>query len=274
MSDTRSVSSEVVVAVDPAIAFVAFTDEMNMWWGRSPISFHDAARAIARRLEPGIGGRLLEVYDDATGDALELGRVTAWEPGRRLAWNSSIDDVVIEVSFDAVPDGTRVRVDASIPPDGADRGGTSYVRVTPAWYGAWCARRDPALTEPQDLARLALAVHYVKPVTAARWLIDAFGFEMDGTLPDQGEDAAWIEFHVGNCALMVFGLTDGTVEHAPITHVPWIFVDDLDEHFARAEAHGASIVEGIHQHGYRGYIARDLEGHHWTFAQARPTMRV
>jgi hypothetical protein len=32
---------------------------------------------------------VLEVYDDTAGDALELGRITVWEPGKRLAWDSS-----------------------------------------------------------------------------------------------------------------------------------------------------------------------------------------
>ena len=57
-----------------------------------------------------------------------------------------------------------------------------------------------------------------------------------------------------------------------ITHVPWVFVDDLDAHHARAQARGATIVTGIHQHGFRAYEADDLEGNRWTFAQARPTM--
>jgi uncharacterized glyoxalase superfamily protein PhnB len=56
------------------------------------------------------------------------------------------------------------------------------------------------------------------------------------------------------------------------THVPWIYVDDLNAHLARAQAAGAAIVEPIRQHGYRAYEAEDLEGHRWTFAQARPTM--
>jgi uncharacterized glyoxalase superfamily protein PhnB len=46
-------------------------------------------------------------------------------------------------------------------------------------------------------------------------------------------------------------------------------VDDLDEHLARAEAGGATIIQPIREHGFRGYVAEDLEGHHWTFAQAR-----
>ena len=42
--------------------------------------------------------------------------------------------------------------------------------------------------------------------------------------------------------------------------------------FAHAKAAGATIVSEIEQHGYRAYTAEDLEGHRWTFVQARPTM--
>jgi uncharacterized glyoxalase superfamily protein PhnB len=51
-----------------------------------------------------------------------------------------------------------------------------------------------------------------------------------------------------------------------------VFVDALDAHFANANAKGAKIVEGIHPHGYRAYVAEDPERQRWTFAQARPTM--
>jgi uncharacterized glyoxalase superfamily protein PhnB len=54
--------------------------------------------------------------------------------------------------------------------------------------------------------------------------------------------------------------------------VPWVFVDDLEAHFATARSGGATIVESIHRRGYRAYVAEDLAGHRWTFAQARPTM--
>jgi hypothetical protein len=83
----------VSVPVDPATAFTAFTDELDLWWVRGPTNYYDAARAVAMTCEPGVGGRLLEVYDEASGDARELGRITVWEPGARLAWTSSVDDV-------------------------------------------------------------------------------------------------------------------------------------------------------------------------------------
>ncbi len=273
MSEARSVSAGVEVAVDPPTAFGAFTGEMNLWWVRGPINFFDAARAVAVTCEPGVGGRLLEVYDEVSGDALELGRITVWEPGRRVCWQSSVDDVVIEVRFDPTAGGTTVRVRASIPADGADRGGTSWVRVVPPWFGAWCARRAAAPRQPQDTARLGLAVSYAKPATAARWLASVFGLETPGVLPDDDAGRHWIEFRVGNCSLIIARLAGDRPEGAPVTHVPWVFVDDLDGHFARAQAGGATIVEGIHQHGYRAYVADDLEGNRWTFAQARPTMR-
>jgi len=57
-----------------------------------------------------------------------------------------------------------------------------------------------------------------------------------------------------------------------MTHAVWVFVDDLDAHFAHASAAGATIVSPVRRHGYRAYEAADIEGHRWTFAQARPTM--
>jgi uncharacterized glyoxalase superfamily protein PhnB len=272
MTADRSTTAEVEVAVDPATAFVAFTDEMDLWWMRTPITYYDSARAIARRCEHGVGGRLLEVYDDATGDALELGRITVWEPGARLAWRSSVDDVDVDVLFEPVDAGTRVRVEARLLPGGdpSRTGSFSFARMLEPWFGGWCARRDTAPHEPQELTRFNLVVHYTKPVTAARWLAGTFGFDLTGNLPDEGEDAGWIEFHIGTTALILLPLTDAPAEGGPATHVPFVYVDDLDAHFARAEAAGAAIVQGIHQHGYRAYTAADLEGHHWTFAQRGP----
>jgi len=244
---------------------------------RGPINYFDAARAVGMRCEPGIGGRLLEVYDEATGEGRELGRITAWEPGGRLAWKSSVDDVEIDVRFVPAAAGTEVIVEATIPSGGADRGGTAWVRVVPKWFGPWCARRDTAARPQRELARLAVGVYYVKPATAARWLASVFGFESPDPLPvgpdplpegDYGHP--WIEFRVGNCSLMVFKLEGDLPAQAPPTHETWVFVDDLDAHLSHAQAGGAAIVQGIRQTGYRAYTALDLEGHRWVFAQARP----
>ena len=271
------ITSSVEVAVDPDTAFAAFTEELDLWWVRGPINHHDGGRTLAMRCEPGVGGRLLEVYD---ADALELGRITAWEPGKRLAWRSSLDDVSIEVSFAPAGAGCLVRVQADIPADGQDRGGTSWVRVTPKWFGPWCARRDAVPREVRDLARLALGVSYARPAAAARWLADAFGFtspdplpEGPDPLPETGYGHPWIEFRLGDSSLMIFKL-EGEPPTGGRTHVPWVYVDDIAGHYERARAHGAAVVtELASPWGLPFYVADDLEGNRWTFAQARPTMR-
>ncbi|MCA1572313.1 MAG: hypothetical protein LC798_18785 [Chloroflexi bacterium] len=173
MSGRRSRSSAVEVRVDPRTAFTAFTDELDLWWVRGPINSYGAGKLVAMRIEPGVGGRLLEVYDTESGEGLELARITAWEPGRHLAWQSSLDDVRIDVRFDPTDNGTIVRLEATIPDGGADRGGTAFIRVTPSWFGGWVARRDTTPHELHDLARFALTLYYARPAAAARWLAAA-----------------------------------------------------------------------------------------------------
>jgi uncharacterized glyoxalase superfamily protein PhnB len=269
----RTVSSEVTVAVDPQTAFAVFTDEIDLWWVRGPINFHDGARAIGMRCEPGVGGRLLELYSEDGSDALVLGRITAWQPGELLAWDSGVDDVMVEVRFRAADGGTTVTVNATIPAGGADNGGTAWVRVVPRWLGAWVARRETAGREPGDTSRLGLAIYYAKPRAAASWLADAFGLGPADEFGGDEYEHSWIEFRIGNCSVMLFPRTVDHPEDVPVTHVPWVFVDDLDAHLEHARSRGATIVSGIRQLGYRAYEAADLEGNRWTFAQARPTMR-
>jgi len=275
-----STNVSVSVAVDPQTAFKAFTEELDQWWVRGPINYFDSGRAIGMRCEPGVGGRLIEVYDAATGEGLVLGRITVWEPGLRLAWTSAVDDVEIDVRFEPVAAGTDVTVYATIAAGGHDRGGTAWLRVVPKWFGPWCVRRE-SVTGPQpELARLAVGLHYAKPAAAARWLESVFGLASPDPLPD-GEDPIggepageyghpWIEFRVGNCSLMLFGDGDRTDRGS---HETWVFVDDLDAHLSHARAGGAKILSDIEQTGFRAYQAEDLEGHRWTFAQARPGQR-
>ena len=276
-SEPRTRESSVEVAVDQDTAFAAFTEELDLWWVRGPINAYDSGRLVEMRLEPGVGGRILEVYDAATGDGLELARITEWEPGRRVAWASSLDDVSVDVRFEPAEGGTLVRLQASVADGGADRGGSSFVSVAPAWFGAWVQRRDSAPREPRERARLGFTVRYERPAAAARWLADVFGFEAPSPLPD-GDDPLsddpygfpWIELYAGNASLVVEPLARPPVE-TEATHVPWVFVDDLEAHFARARERGATILEPIAKQGYSSYVASDLEGRPWRFAQARPT---
>jgi uncharacterized glyoxalase superfamily protein PhnB len=268
----------VEVAADPLSAFTAFTDELDLWWVRGPINAYDSGRLVEMRCEPGVGGRILEVYDTDSGEGLELARITVWEPARRLAWTSSLDDVAIEVRFEPTVAGTMVRLEATVSAGGEDRGGSSFVSVAPPWFGAWMESREAVPHEPRDLARFALTLQYARPAAAARWLADTFGFESPSPLPE-GEDPLvdaqygfpWIEFHVGNASLVIEPLAGPPVDHMQVTHVPWVFVDDLQAHFASTRERGATIVQKIERTGFTSYVALDVEGRRWRFAQARPT---
>jgi uncharacterized protein YndB with AHSA1/START domain len=108
-------TAEIVVAVPPDRAFEAFTSEINRWWKLDSMYWNDEARRKGLRFEPYVGGRFIEIYDE-NGEGFELGRVTAWDPGRKLAftWSQSRwpDDAItdVEITFAAVDEGTRVRL--------------------------------------------------------------------------------------------------------------------------------------------------------------------
>lgn len=94
----------VDVEVDPATAFAVFTREAKLWW-RGDRSLWGPDVEGAMSIEPGVGGRLL-----LAGDR-EVGRVTVWEPGPRLAFSygpDGTDRTEVDVRFEATDEGTRV----------------------------------------------------------------------------------------------------------------------------------------------------------------------
>jgi Activator of Hsp90 ATPase homolog 1-like protein len=105
-----SVVRTVEVAVDPLTAFETFTDEIGEWYQSGPHSWNDPERAVDIRFEPGVGGRWLEVWDEATGEGYELGRIQVWEPGKRL---------VVSYRNVQLPLGLETEIEVRFEPDGA-----------------------------------------------------------------------------------------------------------------------------------------------------------
>ena len=105
MSD--SIATSVEVAVSPEVAFDVFTREIDAWYQVDTDTLPDITRTAAIRFEPHPGGRLLDVHDLTTGAGRELGRITAWEPGHRLAFADN-EGTEVEVSFEPRGAGTRV----------------------------------------------------------------------------------------------------------------------------------------------------------------------
>ncbi|MET9018537.1 VOC family protein [Actinopolymorpha sp. NPDC004070] len=275
MSRTCAEAS-VEVDVDRFTAFAIFTEEIDLWWVRGPINHFDSSRLAELRMERGVGGRVLEIYDESTGDVLETDRITVWEPGARLVLRGSVQDTETDVRFEPTgTGGTRVLVSQYLRPGGDPAsvgfGWANMLRT----FSAWSRRRDTAPRTPREIGRLGLALSYEDPVAAARWLDEVFGlgsWDVDRP-PEEGERPGWIEFHVGDSLVMLFQQESAEPVLPRRTHVPWVYVDDLDAHFAHARDHGARIVSGIAVHAVRSYVAEDLEGHQWVFVQARPTQR-
>lgn len=103
-SDEAVATTSIRVAAPPAVAFRVFTEQIGNWWRRGTHYWNDAARGLRLEFEPGVGGRLLEVYDDG---AYEIGRVTAWEPAELLGftWREASWEpeafTTVDVRFDA-----------------------------------------------------------------------------------------------------------------------------------------------------------------------------
>ena len=117
MAGQRSEYAEVTVKASPKDAFALFTDDIGLWWRRDTPYWNDRDRGVSIRLEPGVGGRFIEVYDLETGSGMEVGHVTVWEPGRRLAltwtqvgWPHGASTEV-DITFEPVADGTRVQLE-------------------------------------------------------------------------------------------------------------------------------------------------------------------
>jgi hypothetical protein len=257
-----AMTETIDVDVDPMTAFTVFTDEFDEWWGNGPIDAYDSWRLVERRIEPGVGGRLVEDYGD---EELVTGTITIWEPGARLAWTTR-NDVTIDVTFEAHAAGTRVRVTGTVP-EGVDGSAQlSMVRMAPQWFPRYIYERSQGRPRP-DYSRLHLVLRSATPAATARWLADVFQLTPTADIPDtEGvPEYTWMEFRIGTSFLVLWG-GGGT----PGTDSPFVYVDDLDAHLKHTEAAGATIVSPITEHGFRSYTAADCEGRHWVFAQNGP----
>lgn len=111
---TSSVLVAIRVAASPQVAFEVFTQEIAAWW-RSSGLFETTPRGDGvMAFEGGAGGRLVTTVSN--GHVFEIGKITAWEPGARLAftWRQASftpDQITsVEVTFEPVGEETRVSV--------------------------------------------------------------------------------------------------------------------------------------------------------------------
>src|SRR4051794_12019166 len=135
-----SVAATVDVHVPPDEAFAVFTGEIGAWYVVDERTAPARTRTI--KLEPGVGGRLLAERDGDT--RVELGRVTAWEPGVQLAF-SDREGTEVQVTFTAHRGGTRVVLEhrglERIAPERRTQAGRFGWRLLAGWYQAHLRER-------------------------------------------------------------------------------------------------------------------------------------
>ncbi len=119
---------------------------------------------------------------------------------------------------------------------------------------------------------------------AMDWLARAFGFRERVRMLGENGRLSHGEMEAGGGMIML--ATPSPHYQGPRRHreeceaaarwseVPYIidgvlvYVDDVDAHFARAKAGGATILSAVEQGGEgKRYRAEDIEGHRWMFMQ-------
>ena len=110
---------------------------------------------------------------------------------------------------------------------------------------------------------------------AMKWLQKAFGFEPSEVLTDEKDNIVHAEMaHDGGVIMISSEFASWTKSPQSVggnntqrVHVR--LMKGIDEHCELARQAGAKIEMGPADqfYGDRTYIAVDLEGHHWTFAQ-------
>lgn len=121
--------------------------------------------------------------------------------------------------------------------------------------------------------RIVPSLAYEDVPGAIEWLGRAFGFRerTEARLTGTGWVLSWMELGDG---LIHLGTAGGHQRYSPrsvgrMTQSLKVYVDDVDRHFARAKAAGATIISEPEDKfwGGRVYEAEDPEGHRWEFSE-------
>ena len=121
-------------------------------------------------------------------------------------------------------------------------------------------------------------LRYDDAPAAFEWLARAFGFEKQMLVPGPDGTIAHAQLRYGGSLIMIGSARDDVMNlKSPAavggtTQGIYVHVDDADAHHDRAIAAGAEIIMELEdtEFGSREYMARDLEGHLWSFGTYAP----
>lgn len=115
-------------------------------------------------------------------------------------------------------------------------------------------------------------IRYRDARAALDWLERAFGFERHA-VHEEGGTVRHAELRWrGGMVMLGSAAPSDSADGSRSTEGPYVIVEDVDAHCARARAAGAEIVlePSDQDYGSRDYQARDPEGHLWSFGTYRP----
>ena len=123
-------------------------------------------------------------------------------------------------------------------------------------------------------------LRYEDAPAAFEWLARAFGFEKQMLVPGPDGTIAHAQLRYGGSLIMIGSARDDVMhlkspaEVGGATQGIYVHVDDVDAHHDRAKAAGAEIIMELEdtEYGSREYMARDLEGHLWSFGTYAPVV--
>ncbi|AXT20774.1 glyoxalase [Flavobacteriaceae bacterium AU392] len=124
-------------------------------------------------------------------------------------------------------------------------------------------------------------MRYKDAPAAIEWLCNAFGFEKHLVVPGANETITHAQLSFGNAMIMLGSENDSEYDkfvktpkdlNGINTQTPYIIVEEIDDHYNRAIAAGATIILDIKDQDYggRGYSCKDPEGYIWNFGSYNP----
>ena len=137
--------------------------------------------------------------------------------------------------------------------------------------------------------RITPFIGYEDAAAAIEWLSSAFGFEerRDQRYTDENGAVTHAELSLDGATVYLATPTPEyrspkrlreicdearrSYDNPYVIDGHFVEVEDVDSHHARAVAAGATVLSEPEDpgHGYRVYVAEDVEGHRWMFGESR-----
>jgi uncharacterized glyoxalase superfamily protein PhnB len=121
------------------------------------------------------------------------------------------------------------------------------------------------------------SLSYDDAPAAIEWLCSAFGFTKRLLVPGPKGTVLHSELTLGPAVILVSSSKPESGRVSPrrlagVNQAICVRIENPDAHFERASAAGAELLQPLkdEDHGSRGYMVKDIEGHHWYFGTYQP----